>query len=124
MTVQPHATRPQSHPAGCAGFWLWALVGAGLVFGAISFIVFFLSPPVVLAVLLARRSRWSDGPPLIGLVAGAGLPLLLVAGLQWNSWHHRMVGDDTPNPFYWGGVGLCLLVAGVVAYAVLGRRSD
>jgi len=124
VTVQPHATRPQSHLAGCAGFWLWALVGAGLVFGAISFIVFFLIPPVVLAVLLARRSRWSDGPSLIGLVAGAGLPLLLVAGLQWNSWHHRMVGDDTPNPFYWGGVGLCLLVAGVVAYAVLGRRSD
>jgi hypothetical protein len=33
------------------------------------------------------------------------------------------VGDGTPNPFYWGGVGLCLLVAGVVAYAVLRRRN-
>ena len=124
MTVQPHATRPQTHLAGCVGFWLSALVGAGLVFGAISFIVFFLIPPVVLAVVLARWSRWSDGPALIGLVAGAGVPLLVVAGLQWNSWHHRMVGDDTPNPFYWGGVGLLLLAVGTVAYAVLGRRGE
>jgi len=123
VTVQPHATRPQSHLAGCAGFWLWALVGAGLVFGAISFIAFFLIPPIVLAVLLARRSRWSDGPSLVGLVAGAGLPLLVVAGLQWSSWHHRIVGDNTPNPSYWDGLGHILLVAGTVAYAVLGRRS-
>ena len=123
MTVQPHATRPSSHLAGCAGFWLWALVGAGLVFGAISFIVFFLIPPVVLAVLLARRSRWSDGPSLVGLVAGAGLPLLLVAGIQWNAWHDRTVGDGTPNPFYWGVVGLLLLIGGTLAYAVLRRRS-
>ena len=108
---------------GCAGFWLWALVGAGLVFGATSFIVFFLIPPVVLAVLLARRSRWSDGPYLVGLVAGAGVPLLVVAGLQWSAWHHRTVGDGTPNPFYWGGVGLLLLAAGTVAYAALVRRG-
>lgn len=122
MTVQPHATRPSSHLGGCVGFWLWALVGAGLVFGAISFIVFFLIPPAVLAVLLARRSRWSEGPSLIGVVTGAGVSLLVVAGLNWSDWHHRIVGDDTPNPFYWGGVGLVLLVAGIVAYAL--RRRE
>ena len=123
MTVQPHAIRPQSHLGGCAGFWLWALVGAALVFGTISFVIFFLIPPVVLMVLLVHRSRWRDGPFRIGTVAGAGLPLLVVAGLQWSSWHHRVVGDNTPNPYYWGGVGVCLLVAGVVAYAVALRRS-
>ena len=94
-----------------------------MVLGAISFIVFFLIPPVLLAVLLARRSRWNDGPSLVGLVAGAGLPLLVVAAIQWNAWQDRTVGDGTPNPFYWGGVGLCLLVAGTVAYAVLRRRN-
>jgi hypothetical protein len=124
VTVHPHATRPLSHLAGCAGFWLWALVGAGMVFGMISFVIFFLIPPIVLAVLLVRRSRWNGGPSMVGLVAGAGLPLLVVAGLQWNAWHHRVVGDGTPNPFYWGCVGLCLLAAGIVAYAVRRRSSS
>jgi hypothetical protein len=51
------------------------------------------------------------------------VPLLVVAGLNWSDWHHRTVGDDTPNPFYWGGVGLLLLVVGTFAYAALVRRS-
>jgi len=123
VTVQPHASRPVSHPLGCVGFWLWALVGAGMVFGMISFIVFFLIPPALLTVFLMRRSRWNDGPVLLGIVAGAGVPLLVVAGLQWNAWHDRVAGDNTPNPFYWGAVGLCLLVAGTIAYALRARRS-
>jgi hypothetical protein len=94
-----------------------------LVFGLISFVIFFLIPPVLFMVLLVHRSRWSRGPSLVGIVAGAGVPLLVVAGLQWNSWHDRTIGDNTPNPFYWGGVGLLLLVVGTVAYAVLERRS-
>ena len=122
MTVHPHATRPSSHLTGCAGFWLWALVGAGTVFGMISFIVFFLIPPIVLAVLLIRRSRWNDGPPVAGIVSGVGVTLLVVAGLNWSAWHDRLIGDNTPNPFYWGGVGLCLFVAGLVAYEVWRRR--
>ena len=124
VTVQPHATRPESHLRGCVGFWLWALVGAGTVIGLTSFIVFFLIPPIVMAVLLVRLSRWSGGPVLLGLIAGAGLSLLLVAGLNWSDWHHRTVGDGTPNPYDWGGVGLCLLAAGVVAYAFLRPRGD
>ena len=89
----------------------------------ISFVVFFLIPPTVLLVLLIRRSRWTAGPVLTGIVAGAGVPLLVVAGLQWNAWHDRVVGDDTPNPYYWGGVGLFLFVAGIAAYEVARRRT-
>jgi hypothetical protein len=123
VTVQPHATRTQSHLSGCAGFWLWALAGAGLVLGFVSLGLLLLLPAVVFVVVLARRSRWSDGRVLLGMVSGAGLPLLLVAGLNWSDWHNRVVGDNTPNPYYWGGVGLCLIAAGIVAYAGVQRRS-
>jgi hypothetical protein len=124
VTVQPHAARPGSHLGGCVGFWLWALVGAAVVFGMISFIVFLLLPGLVLAVLLVRFSPWKDGPVMVGIVAGAGLSLLLVAGLQWSAWQNRTVGDNTPNPYYWGGVGLLVLAAGVVAYWVALRRTE
>jgi hypothetical protein len=124
VTVQPHASRPPSHVTGCTGFWLWALVGAGLVFGLISFVILFLIPPVVLVVLLTRRSRWTEGRYLLGIVAGAGLPLVVVAALNWSEWHHRTIGDSTPNPYYWGAVGICLLVAGIAAYEIRSRRSS
>ena len=123
MTVQQHAIRPSSHLGDCVGFWLWALVGAGLVLGLISFVVFFLIPPVILAVVLLRRSRWSGGPVLLGVAAGAGLMLLVVAGLNWSDWHNRTVGDGVPNPFYWGGVGLFLLGAGIAAFEIRRRSS-
>jgi hypothetical protein len=109
---------------GCVGFWLWALVGAGLVIGLTSFVIFLLIPPVVGAVLLIRLSRWDGGPVLLGLIAGAGLALLLVAGLNWSDWQHRTIGDNTPNPYDWGGVGICLVVAGMVAFTIAQRRSD
>jgi hypothetical protein len=123
VTVRRHVRPASTHLGGCVGFWLWALVGAGMVFGTISFVGVFLIPAAaVFAVLLARRSRWSSPVPA-GLFAGAGVPLLVVAGLQWNAWHHRILGDNTPNPFYWGSVGLCLLAAGIGAYEVQRRHS-
>lgn len=127
MTVQSHAARPSSHLGDCAGFWLWALVGAGLIFGMVSFIGFLvLVPAAVAAILLARLSPWKGGAVLLGILAGAGVPLLVVAGLQWDSWHNRVAGDNTPNPYYWGGAGLCLLLAGIAAFGVSrrgGRRA-
>jgi hypothetical protein len=95
-----------------------------LVLGFVSLGLLLLLPAVVFVVVLARRSRWSDGRVVLGMVSGAGLPLLLVAGLNWSDWHHRTIGDGTPNPYYWGGVGLCLLATGIVAYSVVRRRSS
>jgi hypothetical protein len=89
----------------------------------VSFIVFFLIPPIVVAVLLVRLTPWKEGAATLGAIAGAGVPLLVVAGLQWDSWHNRIPGDNTPNPYYWGGVGLCLLLAGIAAFAVRIRRD-
>jgi hypothetical protein len=124
VTLHPRATRPRFHLVGCVRFWLWALVGAAGAFTFISFIgVLALAPIAGVVYLLTRRSDWKEGPVLHGLVTGVGLPLLLVAALQWNSWHNRIPGDNTPNPYYWGGVGLCFVIAGIVAYAVGARRT-
>ena len=53
-------SRPSTHLSDYVGFWLWALVGAGLVFGLISFIVFILILPVALLIVLVRWSRWKS----------------------------------------------------------------
>jgi hypothetical protein len=112
-----------SHAAGCVGFWLWAFVGAAATFAFVSVVGWLLLLPAAGVIyLLSRRSGWDDGPVRLGMITGAGVPLLLVAALNWNDWHHRFQGDNTPNPYDWGGVGLCLLVGGVVAYGIKARR--
>jgi hypothetical protein len=123
VTVEPHPTRRSSHLVGCAGFWLWALVGAAAILASISFVgFFFLIPVAVVAVIVVpRRSEWKSGPTLLGLVTGAGLPLLLVAALNWNGWQNRTVGDNTPNPYDWGAVGAFLVSVGIAAYAIRTR---
>ena len=113
-----------SHLTGCVGFWLWAVVGAVVAFGVISFLGWFiLVPAVALAYVVQRRAQWKDGPVLLGLITGAGVPLLLVAALQWHDWHQRVAGDNTPNPYDWGSVGIALVIAGIVAYAIARRRA-
>jgi uncharacterized membrane protein YidH (DUF202 family) len=124
VAAEPHAVRSGPRLAGWAGFWLWALVGAAVVLGFVSLTILLLIPAVVFAVVLARLSTWNERTVVLGIVSGVGLPLLAVAGIQWNSWQHRVVGDGTPNPYYWGGVGLLLLVVGVVAFAALRSRSS
>ena len=107
---------------GWVGFSLWALVGAGVVVAFISFVGWlFLVPVAVVVVLVQRRSEWKDGSVLLGLITGAGLPLVLVAALNWSAWQGRTVGDGTPNPYDWGAVGLFLVGAGIAAHAL--RRS-
>jgi hypothetical protein len=107
---------------GWVGFCLWALVGAGVVLAFISFVGwFFLVPVAAVVVLVQRRSEWKDGSAVLGLISGAGLPLLLVAALNWHAWHDRTIGDATPNPYDWGAVGLFLVGAGLAAYAVRRR---
>jgi hypothetical protein len=44
------------HLVGCVGFWLWALVGVGLVFGFLELGFLVLVPVVGIAYLL---QRWS-----------------------------------------------------------------
>jgi hypothetical protein len=112
-----------SRLGGWAGFWLWALVGALIVLGFVGLGLLLLIPGVVFAIVLARLSSWNEDTVLLGVVSGVGLPLLVVAGLQWDSWHQRAVGDGTPNPYYWCGVGLILLGGGAGAYAYLRRRD-
>ena len=124
MAAEPHAVGSGSRLAGWAGFWLWALVGAAVVLGFVSLTLLLLIPAVVFAVVLARLSTWNERTVVLGIVSGVGLPLLVVAALNWSDWQHRVVGDGTPNPYYWGGVGLLLLAAGAGSYAALRTRSS
>jgi uncharacterized membrane protein YidH (DUF202 family) len=111
-----------SHLGGCLGFWLWALVGMGMTLGFISF-WFAIPPALLVGYLIGRRAQWNDGPVQLGLIAGAGLCFLLVAAINWSDWHHRTPGNEYPSPYTWGGVGLGLIIAAVIAYAIRRGRS-
>jgi hypothetical protein len=124
VAAEPHAVRSRPRLAGWAGFWLWALVGAAVVLGFVSLTLVLLIPAVVFVVVLARLSTWNEHTVVLGVVSGVGLPLLVAAALNWSDWQHRVVGDGTPNPYYWGGVGLLLLAAGAASYAALRSRSS
>src|SRR5947209_12596040 len=119
----PPATPRHSHLVGCTGFWLWALVGFGLLLGFISLGFITLVPATVFAIALGRRKDWSEGPVLLGIAAGAGLALLLVAAINWNGWQHRTPGNEYPNPYHWGVPGLCLVLVAMAAYAVMRSRE-
>jgi hypothetical protein len=124
VATEPHAVGSGSRLTGWAGFWLWALVGAAVVLGFVSLTMLLLIPAVVFAVVLARLSTWNERTVVLGILSGVGLPLLVVAGLNWSDWQHRVVNDGTPNPYYWGGVGLFLLAVGVVTFAAFRSRSS
>jgi hypothetical protein len=60
---------------------------------------------------------------LLGLIAGVGACGLLVAAINWSDWQNRTPGNEYPNAYTWGGVGLALILAAVVAYAVQRARG-
>lgn len=124
MTANLPTTNWASHLGGCCGFWLWSVVGLGATLGFISLGWLAALPVALVAYFVTRRAEWKDGPVLFGLLAGAGLCFLLVAAINWNGWHHRTPGNEYPNPYHWGGVGLTLVVVAALSYAVGRSRSS
>jgi hypothetical protein len=109
---------------GCAGFWLWALVGAVFAVGLDI-------PPVLLAAgglgLLAGRAGGGRGA--WGFATGAGVPFLYVAYVnrQGPGTVCHAIGTgryrgsecgEVLDPWPWLVVGLVLIAVGVVGYVV------
>jgi hypothetical protein len=105
----------QRHLVGCAWFWVWAVVGAGIALTFVSFIGTLTALPVALAVLLMARSR-KIRESAFGAVSGAGLLLLYIG------WIHRTGQYLDPRP--WFGLGAVLLVAGIVGHALREQRGE
>jgi hypothetical protein len=105
----------RAHLGRCSTFWLWALVGAALLFSVISALGLLTGLPALAALfLVARRStRW---PEPLGLLAGFGALCLVVAGLNW--------GGEGLDAGPWLTAGLALVVAGVAAYWAAARSSS
>jgi hypothetical protein len=106
----------QRHLVGCAWFWAWAVVGAGIALTFVSFIGTLTALPIALAVLLMARSR-KIRESAFGAVSGAGLLLLYIG------WIHRAGEDRDPRP--WLALGSALLLAGIVGHALReARRAE
>jgi hypothetical protein len=114
-----------------AGFCLWAIVGAAVALGAVSFIEPLLVLPVILLVaLIAFRVAILDVLP--GLVSGAGLLSLFVAWVQragpsTTCWQSGTTSgcDEHLDPLPWLVVGLALVVGACVlqAWRIHRRRT-
>jgi hypothetical protein len=111
------------HLVGCGWFWAWALGGAAIALGFLSLGLLLLVPAAVAALLLGRRHRING----FGLLAGAGVVLLIVAYLQRQGpgttcWHTATGGgcDQHLNPLPFLVAGLVCFVAGVAGQAKRG----
>jgi MprA protease rhombosortase-interaction domain-containing protein len=100
------------HLGECGWFWIWSLVGACAALGFVS-LGFLLLVPVLLVAIAIQRFAHPPGRAALGLISGVGLLFLLVAYLN----RHGPFDAHT-----WGTVGVLLLTAGVLAFA-LRRRS-
>jgi hypothetical protein len=118
---------------GLTAFGIWLLLGGGFAFGFLAILsigIFVLPVVLILAVLAGRRGVTGRG--LLGLVSGAGLPLLYVAWLNRDGPGEvcRRVANGVEctqqsSPWPWLGVGLALVAAGAALFVAVGaRRSD
>jgi hypothetical protein len=107
------ALERKNHLIGCAWFWAWAAIGAGLAFGFISFLgVLTLLPTLVLGLILSRLHavNWLGG------VSGIGVMLLVIAYIQRSGQFY--------DPVHWLLPGLVLFTAGVLGHAWVRARSS
>ena len=115
-----------AHPGECWWFLVWAIVGGCLTISFVSVVGLFFLPVAALAGLRWRRASSATAP--LGVISGAGVPLLLVAYLQRKGpgtvcWHTATASgcDDYLDPRPWLAIGLVLLLGGIGAF-VAGRR--
>ena len=95
----------------------WAIEGALVAFSVLSAasVGLFVMPVAVLLLLwLARRG--ASGPPMLGALPGAAVPVLAVAWLQ------RGPGDLDARP--WLLAGLVLAAAGALGILAVRRRDE
>ncbi len=117
--------RSRGAPLEWRWFVAWALVGCAAVFGAFSLLLIGLAAfgaAVVVAVLMARHPG-ARGSAL-GLLSGAGLPLVYVAYVQRDGpgttcWHTATSsGCETHlDPIPWLVIGVVLVIAGLALFA-------
>lgn len=113
-------------------FVAWAAIGCGLGLAAVSFGPLLFIPVLVVAVVLAARQgglhRLTRSS--CGVFSGLGVVSLFVAYVQRKGpgtvyWHTATAsGSDTyldPRP--WLAAGVALVVAGILAFVLVGRRA-
>lgn len=116
--------RPRFHLVGCARFWAWALVGAGLMLGCLAIFsvgILILAAAVFVAYRLARRQPVRG---TFGLLSGAGTILLLMAYLNRSGPGEICSRTATSiscgqqwNPIPWLVAGLVFFAAGLAGHA-------
>jgi hypothetical protein len=102
---------------GWPWFGAWALAGALCSFAILSAasIGLFVFPFALVAFWLLWR-RGASSAEMLGSIAGAGAPCLLVAALA--------AGNEAPNARPWLGAGLVLVAIGIGAYTLVRRRPE
>jgi hypothetical protein len=123
--------RSRGAPLEWRWFVAWVLVGCAAVFGAFSFVLVGLAAfaaAVVVAVLMLRHPGVRGSA--LGLLSGAGLPLVYVAYVQREGpgttcWHTATSGGCATHldPIPWLVIGVVLVIAGLALFAPRMLRS-